>query len=326
MRTAVMATIVMAAATPALAWGPEGHTVIARVATADLNSQATTDLHWIVSIGVPALNRLIDQKYPKKCQIDPNDPWGPVPDYRTDHDQHTNLANWADCFRYLDRSTAGWHFDDIPLGASPAGKLAVPNPDWCKPQDGCVSRAFADNLRKLAAPDLTDPASVAMALAYVVHFLGDMHQPLHVEDNNHDLGGNDVAITTEGSGVSGTELHGLWDTPLVEKALGANLDTATARVTSDVEHADPSWTAATKTVDDVIASTDGWVEDAHGKAQTAYSLLHIAVGAGTVSGVVVDQDYVRTESGVVRTQIDEAAVRLRAALNASLTWSPPLSH
>ncbi len=209
-----LATLAVGVGSPALAWGPEGHTVIARVAVAKLSSQAAADLQWIISVGVPALNA---QMPGGKCQIDPADPWGPVPDYTVDHDVHTNLANWPDCWRVLTPNTAPWHFDDIPLGDSPSGPLNAASQPWCTA--GCVSTALADNLRKLASAPAA-PADAAMALAFVVHFVCDMHQPLHAEDNN-DRGGNSVTITTSGSGVSASNLHSLWDTPLVAAALEA---------------------------------------------------------------------------------------------------------
>ena len=306
----------IAIATPALAWGPEGHTIIARVATTHLSAKAATDLGWIVSVGVPALNAEVHQKYGMKCQIDPSNPWGPIPDFVTDKDQHTNLANWADCYRYLDASTAGWHFDDILLGQTVSGPLKASSQAWCVQPAGCVSSAFSDNLRKLANPSLT-PADAARALAYVVHFAGDIHQPLHEEDNG-DLGGNNVMISTTGSGVSATKLHQLWDTPLVVFALGGNLDAATQALASKTASA-PS--PAYKTIGAVIAESDGWVEDAHTLAQPAYALLNVPVGAGSRFGVQVTAAYVQTEAPVAEGQLVLAAARLKAALNAALTWT-----
>jgi hypothetical protein len=312
----VIAALVAGVGTPALAWGPEGHTVIARVAAARLSSQATADLQWIISVGVPALNA---QMPGGKCQIDPSDPWGPVPDFETDHDYHTNLANWPDCWRILTPTTAPWHFDDIPLGDSPSGPLNAASQPWCA--DGCVSTAVADNLHKLAS-GASSPADAAMALAFVVHFVGDLHQPLHDEDNS-DRGGNEVKITTSGAGVDATNLHSLWDGPLVAAALGSDLAGATTTVTNDDASAPSDWSSGTDTVDGVIRASDSWVEDAHALAQPAYASLNITVGAGPTSNIHVTADYVRQEEQVVEGQIDRAAVRLAAALNAALTWSPP---
>jgi hypothetical protein len=181
--------------------------------------------------------------------------------------------------------------------------------------------ALADNLPKLTSGTLS-PADAARALAFVVHFVGDMHQPLHGEDNG-DRGGNDVTIKTDGSGVRASILHSLWDGPLVEAALGTDLDVATALVSGDDSAPPPQWTAAEDSVSGVIQVSDTWVEDAHLLAQPAYSLLGVAVAAGPTQGVQVTSNYVSSESQVVRGQIDRAAVRLAAALNAALTWSPP---
>ncbi|TWB45840.1 S1/P1 nuclease [Nitrospirillum pindoramense] len=303
---------------PALAWGPEGHTVIARVATESLNTQAAADLQWIISVGVPALNAQIQQKYGAKCQINSSDPWGEVPDYRTDHDQHTNLANWADCYRYLDASTKGWHYNDIPLGENPAGILNANGQKWCTGPESCASVALADNLHKLAVPGQS-PADLAKALAFVVHIVGDMHQPLHEEDNG-DTGGNDVLVISDDSGLSAQKLHELWDTPLVDLGLGRNLGSATRTIAQKTaSQSVPHLT----TVDEVILASDAWVEDAHQLAQPAYSLLNVAVGAGKVSGVRVTKEYVKTEMPIAVSQLGLAAVRLRATLNAALKWRPP---
>lgn len=309
----------LAAAAPAAAWGPEGHTVIARVAVAALDVQAAQDLQWIVTVGVPALNGQIQQTFGMKCQIDAADPWGPVPDFTTDHDQHTNLANWPDCYRQLDASTAGWHFNDIPLGQSPGGPLNAPAQSWCATPQQCVSVALAANLRQLATAG-TAPADAARSLAFVVHLLGDLHQPLHEEDNG-DLGGNNVLIKpAANSGVKASKLHELWDTPLVAIALGADLDPATTALEAQVDAQAPLRFNA---VDDLVAATDGWAEDAHALAQPAYALLHVPVGAGSKSGVKIRKSYVHKESGIVDNQLALAAIRLRAALNVALTWSPP---
>jgi hypothetical protein len=308
----------LAWAGPALAWGPEGHTVIARVGTATLKPAAAADLTWILTVGVPALNAQISQKYGMKCQIDVADPWGPVPDYRIDKDQHTNLASWADCYRFLDRTTGGWHFNDIPLGETPTGPLNAEAQPWCVQPKICGSLALADTLRKLAAPGQS-PADAAMTLALVVHILGDLHQPLHEEDNG-DQGGNTVLLMTDGSGVVSAKLHDLWDVQLVEAALTDNPD-AGAKTLARLAASVPAPTFSG--VDAVIAASDGWVEDAHRLAQAAYAALDVPVGAGARSGVVVTKAYVDQQIPVVDSQLALAARRLQAALDATLTWPVP---
>jgi hypothetical protein len=302
---------------PALAWGPEGHTVIARVATEALSAAARKDLRWIVSVGVPALNAKIAQTYGQKCQIDPADPWGPVPDYRGDDDQHTNLPNWADCYRYLDATTAGWHFNDIPLAQTPSGPLDPGDQPWCAAPKGCASTALADNLRALAGPD-PSPADAARALAFVVHLVGDIHQPLHEEDND-DVGGNSVLIVPVG--VSALNLHELWDVALVEMALGVDLETATGALRRSVREKPE---VRYGSLDQAMAASDAWVDGAHALAQPAYAMLNLAK-PGAAKGVVVPYAYVRREAAVAEDQLALAALRLRAVLDAALTWSPPPS-
>ena len=53
------------------------------------------------------------------------------------------------------------------------------------------------------------------ALKYVVHFIGDVHQPLHAS-NNDDRGGNDVAVTFMGHQ---TNLHAVWDNGIIGPAV-----------------------------------------------------------------------------------------------------------
>ncbi len=84
-----------------------------------------------------------------------------------------------------------------------------------------------------------------------------------------------------------------------------------------------AWTTGADTVEGAIAASDGWVLDAHALALPAYSLLHIKVGAGPTRNIKVKAAYVSKEAPVVEGQIDRAAVRLAAALDAALTWSPP---
>lgn len=305
---------------PALAWGPEGHTVIARVGTSGLNARAQADLDWIIAVGTPALNARMQQQFGPKCQIDPKAPFGPVPDYHTDNNQHANYATWADCYRAVTHTTVGWHFNDIPLGQTPTRPLNTAAQAWCAAPDLCVSIALANNIKALAASP-TAPADAAQAFAYVVHFVGDLHQPLHEEDNN-DRGGNQVAITAADPRAGGAaNLHALWDEPLVAVALGsgdldkaaAALSVITVKIPAPVY---PDTQAA-------IADTDQWVLDAHALAEPAYALLHIPIGAGPRKPIPIDTAYLDTEGPVVRNQLAQAAVRLRAVLDIALTWTPP---
>jgi hypothetical protein len=73
----------------------------------------------------------------------------------------------------------------------------------------------------------------AEALRFLIHFVGDMHQPLHCSDN-HDHGGNSVRVVFEGRR---TNLHAIWDTPVVE-ALGSSEDEVAAKLEKGITQAD----------------------------------------------------------------------------------------
>lgn len=119
---------------------------------------------------------------------------------------------WADCIKPLgDRFTYAysWHYQNV---------------DVCKPfdlkgpcKDGhCVSAQIERNARLLADPKVPQREKV-MALAFLIHFVGDLHQPMHAGDHN-DLGGNKVAANY---GLIGghVNLHGIWDGWLAERAI-----------------------------------------------------------------------------------------------------------
>lgn len=305
-------------ATPAAAWGPEGHTIIARVAFSRLNAKATGNLKWMTTVGIPALNAATEG-----CQIDPANPLGAVDPADP---AHSNIANWADCYRNKHRETADWHFDDIPNGQHPA-TLSSPDP-WCK-ADGCVSTAFASNVKALAVGPSAkqSPADTARAFVYVVHFLGDLHQPLHDSDNG-DRGGNQVSVSTAGafatgSGLEAKNLHGLWDTPLVQVAFGKDLDTATAALAAETKTPPAQWTAKTSTVNDIIGSSRTWIADGHAFSKNAYGYLSPPPTQPGAATAAVDKHYVDTQSVVVQGQIQRAAVRLTAVLNTALLWKTP---
>jgi hypothetical protein len=87
-----------------------------------------------------------------------------------------------------------------------------------------VTAAIRHQLDVLRSSSATKPEQ-AEALMFLIHFVGDLHQPLHAADNA-DRGGNCVAVAifdkkpeTSGSTQSyRPNLHGVWDTDLVEAA------------------------------------------------------------------------------------------------------------
>jgi hypothetical protein len=117
-----------------------------------------------------------------------------------------SVANWADTIKNNQEwaHTKSWHFADIPDGEDYS--TAEHN------QDGDVVGAITEMVKTLNSR--TDDITKENALKFLVHFAGDIHQPLHV-GRPEDRGGNDIRISYEGKN---SNLHALWDSLMIGKA------------------------------------------------------------------------------------------------------------
>jgi hypothetical protein len=204
--------VVVSLPAPARAWGCEGHQVVALLAEKHLNPRALEMAKKILAEGPidPALDR-----YCKEGVID----------------AMTDASTWPDDIRSQRPETAPWHYVDIPLGTK---RREVEK--FCDPKEGCVTRAIRDELALLRSSS-GDPQKRADALRFLIHFVGDMHQPLHGATNN-DQGGNCVPVAffdmlpqlrnpqTESYAPN---LHGVWDTNILARATtGKNVEQVAA--------------------------------------------------------------------------------------------------
>lgn len=119
-----------------------------------------------------------------------------------------SISSWADHTR--EPSTAGWHYVNLPRDADCHYDAARDCPDG-----QCVVGAI-ERQRKVLASTESD-AERLRALKYLVHFVADVHQPLHAGYAD-DRGGNKYQVQAFGRG---TNLHALWDTGLIEQSPGA---------------------------------------------------------------------------------------------------------
>lgn len=137
------------------------------------------------------------------------------------------VAYWADALRDLDpprfKATSAWHY----VNAGTGGCSVDPARD-CK--DGnCVTGAIEAQRRLLA--DRSQPHDVRRdALKFLVHLVGDAHQPMHAGDRP-DAGGNSFQVSLRTdiepeayarrsyvNGVMGTNLHSIWDYYILAEA------------------------------------------------------------------------------------------------------------
>ena len=145
-----------------------------------------------------------------------------------------SVATWADDHRRDHPETGPWHYINIPLADS-----SIDMAREC-PSGDCVIGKTEQFLAVLRDPK-ADQAAKAEALKYVVHFVGDLHQPLH-DEGNGDRGGNGRHVAFEGHSDN---LHWVWDTGLLER-VNRNTEALAAELASRITPQDRAeWTKGT---------------------------------------------------------------------------------
>lgn len=167
----------------ALAWGPTGHRLVARLAETQLRPPARAEVARLL-----------------RGEPDPT---------------LAGVANWADDLRDdpdagdpdLGRRTSRWHYVNLA-----EDDCAYRPPAHC-PNGDCVIEAIRSQRALLA--DRRQPDAVrAQALKFLVHLVGDAHQPLHA-GYARDKGGNTVQLQVDGRG---SNLHRVWDSDVLASA------------------------------------------------------------------------------------------------------------
>jgi len=203
------------------------------------------------------------------------------------------MGSWADQVRRTRKETEEWHYVDIPLMS--AGLEMARD---C-PKENCVIGKIVDFRNKWHDMSLS-AESRREALLFLIHFVGDLHQPLHCE-NNEDRGGNDVPVLFL---RAHTNLHALWDSGLLRDMEGEEHLLAALRQAITPEEA-AAWSSGT---------VEQWAEESFHAAQlTVYGLLPSAP-AGRAAQLT--ELYEQMAQPVVQEQLEKAGVRLAAILNA----------
>ena len=202
-------------------------------------------------------------------------------------------ANWADEIRDQRRDTGAWHYVDIPLAAS--GYDARRD---C-PRRDCVVGQIENDLAILSNRRLGDGVR-AEALRFLIHFVADVHQPLHAEDND-DKGGNQVRVTM---GRERANLHRVWDADVVE-VLGRDSGRTAAAIGGALSPQQAqAWCSGTPAA---------WANEAHALARD--QIYPPLMGRQQLR---LPRDYAWREAGIARMQLAKAGVRLAWLLNTVL--------
>lgn len=210
------------------------------------------------------------------------------------------VASWADQVR--NQQTAPWHYVNIEIDETQY------DPHRHCPDRQCVTEQV-ERFRAALADDSLDPMKRQKALKYLVHFVGDLHQPLHA-GQNHDRGGNDVRVEFLGQTVNPFtkkpwNLHQVWDNGLLNQYA-------------------PSAKQAVVQVDQYLASqnedelTTGtvieWAMQSHDQARD-----HV-YRFGTDKRL--NEQYVKQVLPIIEAQLARAGVRLALLLNTALMNGP----
>jgi hypothetical protein len=208
-----------------------------------------------------------------------------------------DVSTWADEIRLQHPETGPWHYVNIPIRL-PTGEPASYDAARDCPEDACVVAKIEPFKQELEDRQLPERQRLE-ALKFTVHFVGDIHQPLHVS-NNHDRGGNNVAVIFMGLP---TNLHAVWDSAIVAPAIKGNERAYSLQLVQHItEEQRQHWSEGT-----LIS----WVNEGHEiAARTIYGEL-------PHSGMLPD-DYETKALPIVNEQLERAGVRLAMVLNTVL--------
>jgi hypothetical protein len=203
-----------------------------------------------------------------------------------------DISTWADEQR--DNPGSGpWHYVNVPITDSRYDSK------YCQ-SGGCVVSKIEDFKRVLQDPK-AGKTEKQQALKFLIHFITDLHQPLHVGDTG-SRGGNDIQVRFFNVG---SNLHRVWDSQIIE------------RHTSDerVWLWDLNGVTSPKLAAEWSKGTpEDWATESLQIAKEAYCLP--GTKAVMKSGTKLGDDYCRMALPIIQRQLAKAAVRIAFVLNA----------
>ncbi|WP_406697914.1 S1/P1 nuclease [Singulisphaera sp. Ch08] len=209
-------------------------------------------------------------------------------------DTLVDVSTWADQDGHdAVPGSAPWHYVNVPITANRYEDR------YCS-KGNCVV-AKIKHFRAVLADRSAPLRERRRALLFLIHFVEDVHQPLHVGDN-HDRGGNLTQIQFLGNG---TNLHRLWDSGLINE-IDRNERVWVERIESQL------------TKENIRAWSRGSVEDwANESLQDAKSAYLFPAGARRPmeSGKLLGKDYENFARPILERRLAQAGVRLANELN-----------
>lgn len=168
-----------------------------------------------------------------------------------------------------------------------------------------LTAILADS-KVLASKAETD-ADRLIALKSLGHWVGDIHQPLHVSFGD-DRGGNNISVSGQCSG----NLHATWDNCLVQSAVGPDASDAATDLLSAISPETRTRWAASEPRD--------WANESFAVSEavkTEYCVLHGPSCDAGVGSVSIGVNYLNVNEPVVKEQLQKAGVRLARILDTA---------
>ncbi|WP_448501373.1 S1/P1 nuclease [Sphingomonas sp.] len=210
-----------------------------------------------------------------------------------------DASTWPDCIRGMGERfayTAPWHYQNVDICRPFDLKAACAN-------GNCVSAQIDRQVRLLQNRTVPEREKIA-ALAFLIHFVGDLHTPPHAGDRG-DRGGNDVKAAYGDYVAPWVNLHSIWDSPLAERAI--TTPPAIVRAYSPAERAE----LGAGTTEDW--SREGW--------QVSRDIVYTLALGGNPCGprpegrIVYTNEAIEQAIAPQRLQVQRAGVRLARLLD-----------
>lgn len=290
--------VVVAMTVPVWCWGNEGHRAVALIAEQQLSSPVKAQIQALVGTTLSALATCADEvrSHERKPQ--------------TFHFSPPCLAIFPPP---QPTGTANWHFIDLDVRKP---DLTDPAMDQFCNNDCAVAKIlfFQSVLANKTAP----VAARRQALAFLVHFVGDVHQPLHSAERDQDHGGNLVTVRVP-TAVNGhrtlkqDNLHSVWDGDIIESIAGdeaALVSGMTAQIAA----------AKTETIPaDIRPWVHSWARQAEAIAKAAaYRDTGVDIDPNATPRHLLSANYESVAADAITLQLARAGVRLAVLINLAL--------
>ena len=281
----VLASLLLGFAGPAAAWGDLGHRVTALIAYRHLTPAARGKLDALLASDPDPLT---------------------APDF-------ASRATWADKYRNDHRETAAWHFVDIEIDQPALAsacfgfpRLGAGQAASAGPAQDCVVDKIGEFEAELSSP-ATPAAERLLALKFLIHFIGDVHQPLHASDHQ-DRGGNCIDLSPSPNGFS-KNLHSYWDTGVVE-TLGPSADAIAEMLDSQITPAQRGGLAA--------GDARTWALESFALSRRDVYALPSRPTCDAHGSVALSGAYQAQAKKDAALQLEKAGIRMAVVLNRAL--------